>query len=66
MTECNIQGAREGRARPGRVFEASARKMDLVLREQGSNGRVWWGKHKVRFIFGSENKQNWKRQDGRL
>lgn len=66
MTECNIQGARGGRARPGRVFEASAREMDLVLREQESNGRVWRGKDKVRFIFGSENKQNWKRQDGRL
>lgn len=48
-----MQGAREGRARPHKVLEASVRNLGLVLREPGNNGRAWQGEKRVRFTLGS-------------
>lgn len=62
MTPCDLEGEREGRAGPGRVFEASVRNLPLVLREQGRDGRVQQGKYRGRFAFGSETQrgQEWR------
>ena len=53
LTSCNMQGAREGRARPHKVLEASVRDLGLVLREPGNNGRARQGEKRVRFTLGS-------------